>query len=60
MRTLPTVGARGLPWDFLFFGQQHHANTDFCTTMRAEGGGVDGGLRFCLCALFFLLFFFVE
>lgn len=25
----------------LFFGQEHNADTDLCTTMRAEGGGID-------------------
>lgn len=46
MRTLPTAGT-GLTVDFLLFGQEHYANTDFYTTMRAEGCGVDGVIDCC-------------
>lgn len=55
--TFSTVGTR-LAVFFLFFGQEHHTDTNLCATMRAEGSGVDGVLCLLLCIFFFLLFFF--
>lgn len=57
--TFPTVGAR-LAVGFLFFGQEYHTDTNLCTTMRTEGGGVGSRLCILLCIFFFLLFLFVE